>query len=85
MFAKETKNKKYKNNPYRACNFEIDEEGDIVCPNGEKFNFYVLHASKGMNMVAQRSFINVRTVMVVLCAANVIKANIIVWCESKKN
>lgn len=39
MFEKETKDKKYKNNPYRAVNFQKDEEGNLVCPNGKKFEF----------------------------------------------
>ncbi len=47
MFEKETKNKKYKNNPYRACNFEIDEDGDMICPNGEKFKFLRSSPVKG--------------------------------------
>lgn len=39
MFEKETKNEKYRNNPYRAVNFLQDEDGDLVCPNGKKFKF----------------------------------------------
>lgn len=37
MFEKETKDKRYKNNPYRAVNFKQDESGTLICPNGRKF------------------------------------------------
>lgn len=37
MYGKESKDKKYRSNPYRACNFPIDEDGFMVCPNGERF------------------------------------------------
>ncbi len=39
MFEKETKNEKYRNNPYRAVNFPQDKDGNLVCPNGKKFKF----------------------------------------------
>lgn len=39
MFEKETKNEKYKNDPYRAVNFKRDEKGNIICPNKRKFKF----------------------------------------------
>ena len=37
MFEKETKDEKYKTNPYRITNFNRDEQGNLVCPNGKKF------------------------------------------------
>lgn len=37
MFEKETKDKKYHNNPYRVDNFRRDEDGNLICPNGKKF------------------------------------------------
>lgn len=37
MFEKETKDKKYHNNQYRAVNFKRDTEGNPVCPNNKKF------------------------------------------------
>ena len=43
MYEKEAKDKKYHNDPYRAVNFEIDESGNPVCPNGKKF--YYSHTS----------------------------------------
>jgi len=37
MFEKETKDKKYHSNPYRAVNFKKDNNGNLVCPYGKKF------------------------------------------------
>ncbi len=37
MFKKETKDKKYRNNEYRAVNFKRNEAGELICPNGRKF------------------------------------------------
>jgi len=39
MYEKESKESKYRNDPYRACNFAIDHEGYMVCPNGKRFHF----------------------------------------------
>lgn len=39
MFKKETSDKKYHKNPFRAVNFRIDEAGTIFCPNNKKFVF----------------------------------------------
>ena len=39
MYEKESKDRKYRDNPYRACNFDIDHEGYMVCPNGKRFHF----------------------------------------------
>ena len=49
MFEKETKNEKYRNNPYRAVNFSRDENGKIICPKGRKFNFKYEQHVKGNN------------------------------------
>lgn len=47
MFKKETTDKKYQNNPYRAVNFGRDESGNLICPNGKKFMFkYNKHVYK---------------------------------------
>ena len=37
MFEKETKDEKYRTNPYRIMNFKRDENGDLICPNGKRF------------------------------------------------
>lgn len=47
MFQKETKDEKYKNNPYRAINFSKDEKGNIICPKGRKFKFKCERPVKG--------------------------------------
>ena len=39
MFKKETTDKKYHENPYRAVNLKQDKEGNLICPNGKKFVF----------------------------------------------
>ena len=39
MFKKETTDKTYHTNPYRAVNFKRDESGNPVCPNGKAFHF----------------------------------------------
>lgn len=39
MFEKETKDKKYHENPYRAVNFHTNENGQLMCPNGKTFHF----------------------------------------------
>lgn len=39
MYKKETADKKYRENPYRAVNFVKDEDGNLRCPNGRKFLF----------------------------------------------
>ena len=47
MYEKETKDAKYRDNPYRACNFAIDHEGNMVCPNGKRFHFLRFAPVKG--------------------------------------
>ena len=37
MFKKETEDKNYRDNPFRAENFPIDKEGIMRCPNGKAF------------------------------------------------
>lgn len=49
MFEKETKNEKYRDNPYRAVNFSQDEKGKIICPKGRKFNFKYEQHVRGNN------------------------------------
>lgn len=39
MFKKETSDKKYHENPYRAVNFKRDEFENRICPNGKRFRF----------------------------------------------
>lgn len=49
MYEKESKDSKYRDNPYRACNFDIDHEGFMVCPNGKRFHFLRSAPVKGNN------------------------------------
>ena len=39
MYKKETTDKKYHDDPYRAVNFAKNADGDLICPNGQKFLF----------------------------------------------
>ena len=39
MYDKETSDKKYRDNPYRAVNFPINENGCPVCPGGKEFHY----------------------------------------------
>ena len=47
MFEKETTDSKYIENPFRAVNFDIDEQGSIRCPKGRKFHFEYHQHVKG--------------------------------------
>ena len=38
-YDKESKDPKFRDDPYRAVNFERDEEGRLVCPEGRPFEF----------------------------------------------
>ena len=49
MFEKETKDKKYKENPYRATNFTQDENGTLICPKGRTFQLKCEQHVKGNN------------------------------------
>lgn len=47
MYEKETKDQKYREDPFRAVNFRIDEDGDLICPNNRKFHFLRTAPVKG--------------------------------------
>ena len=47
MFEKETKDVKYRENPYRAVNFKQNENGELICPQNRKFNFKYTRAVRG--------------------------------------
>ncbi len=49
MFEKETKDEKYRNNPYKPVNFKQDEKGNLICPNNKRFNFKDEQHIKGNN------------------------------------
>ena len=39
MYQKENVDKNYRDNPFRAVNFRMGTDGDLICPNGKKFLF----------------------------------------------
>ena len=39
MFAEETENQDFHNDPFRAVNFPLNETGNPVCPNNKEFHF----------------------------------------------
>ena len=47
MFNKETTDKKYHEDMFRAVNFKRDEEGNLICPNGKRFNYLYTRPVKG--------------------------------------
>ena len=47
MFNKETKDAKYRDDPYRSVNFKQDAEGNPICPNGKKFVHKATQPVKG--------------------------------------
>ena len=47
MYKKETTDKKYHNDPFRAVNFQTDQDGNLICPNGKKFHFAYRKPIKG--------------------------------------
>lgn len=49
MYKKETKDSKYRENPYRAANFKLDENNNLICPNGKKFIFKYRKNVRGNN------------------------------------
>lgn len=49
MFKKETEDKEYRENPYRAVNFPINENGNPVCPNGKEFHYLYSRPVRGNN------------------------------------
>ena len=47
MYEKETKDERYRDDPFRAVNFNTDSDGDLICPNNKKFIFSHRRAVKG--------------------------------------
>ena len=39
LYKKITTDEKYRDDPYRAENFRIDDDGNMICPNGKKMMF----------------------------------------------
>lgn len=49
MFEKQNKDKKYRENSYRAINFRQDEKGILICPNGKEFKYKYKKLIEGNN------------------------------------
>lgn len=47
MFKKETKDQKYHEDPFRAVNFRIDENGIMRCPNDKSFHLLYRQTVRG--------------------------------------
>ena len=47
MFEKETKDVKYRDDPYRAVNFKRDRSGNLLCPEGRRFTYFCDRPIKG--------------------------------------
>ena len=47
MFKKETTDKKYHEDEYRAVNFKRDKKGNLICPNNKKFEYLYSRPVKG--------------------------------------
>ena len=47
MFNKETTDKKYDEDMFRAVNFKRDENGNLICPNNRKFNYLYSRPVRG--------------------------------------
>ena len=47
MYEKETKDRKYSTDPFRAVNFQTNEQGELICPNSRRMQFSCRKAVKG--------------------------------------
>ena len=47
MFKKESEDKSYREDPYRAVNFPINDKGNPVCPNGKEFHYLKTRPVRG--------------------------------------
>ena len=47
MFKKETTDKKYHENQFRAVNFQRNEKGELICPNGKSFKYLYSRPVRG--------------------------------------
>ena len=56
MYRKETKDKKYHSDPFRAVNFRTNEKGQLICPNGKAFHFAYRKPVKGNQYGRQEEY-----------------------------
>ena len=55
-YKKETTDKKYQDDPFRAVNFKTNEAGEMVCPNGKAFHFAYRKPVKGNQYGRQEEY-----------------------------
>lgn len=62
MYKKETTDKKYHEDPFRAVNFKIDQDGNMLCPNNKRMIFSYMvgrknttHAKTALAVLMQNS------------------------------
>lgn len=71
MFKKETKDQKYHEDPFRAVNFRIDEQGVMRCPNDKAFHFLYRKNVREINTDVRKNCMNAKTVVDVHMQRNV--------------
>ena len=60
VYKKELTDKQYRQNPYRAVNFRIDENGILRCPDGRAFRFLYRKNVRGNHFGRQEEVYPVR-------------------------
>ena len=56
MYKKETKDKRYHEDPFRAVNFKTGPDGTLICPWGKKFHFAYRKEVKGNRYGRQEEY-----------------------------
>lgn len=62
-YEKESKDEAYRDDPYRAVNFAVDEEGNLLCPGNRKLHFLKTFPSKTTDSVERKNITNAKTAM----------------------
>ena len=60
MFKKETTDRNYHEDPFRAVNFKIDGDGKMWCPNGKGFHLQYRKGNKRKRVWTGRGNLSVR-------------------------
>lgn len=56
MYRKETTDKNYHDDPFRAVNFKTNDAGELICPNGKAFHFAYRKPVKGNQYGRQEEY-----------------------------
>ena len=56
MYKKETTDKKYREDPFRAVNFKIDQDGNMLCPNNKRMIFSYRKPVQGNKYARQEEY-----------------------------